>query len=125
VDGSARRRLWAILIASLVVGGCSVAGGTLGGREKCWPDAEARSASLWRGVLRIDARGARLATPEGDVIPLAEGALAFRIGSSGSGELVRGGDVVARSGDDVSLFGGAGSDGFLVVCAVEEHHQSG
>jgi hypothetical protein len=48
------------------------------------------------------------------------GALAIRLGESGSGELVRGDDVVARAGDDVTLFGGAGGDGALVVCALEE-----
>jgi hypothetical protein len=102
--------------------GCSLASGTLGGRDKCWPDDEPRAASLWRGTLRIDAFGGRLETPEGDVIPLIPGVLATRVGDSGVGELVRGSDVVARAGDDVTLFGGAGSDGALVVCAVEEAH---
>ena len=38
------------------------------------------------------------------------------------GELLRGADVVAQGGDDVSLFGGAGADGLLVLCALEEIH---
>ena len=100
--------------------GCALFGGTLGGREKCWSDQ--RMASLWRGILAIDAAGARLNTPEGDVLPLLPGALSTRIAADGTGELVRGNDVVATAGDDVSLFGGAGSDGALVVCAVEEKH---
>jgi hypothetical protein len=104
--------------------GCAVAGGTLGGREKCWPASEQRAASVWRGVLRIDAWGGRLETPEGDVIPLRTGALATRVAEGGVGELVRGGDVVARAGDDVTLFGGAGADGALVVCGVEENRGS-
>jgi hypothetical protein len=104
--------------------GCSLAGGTLGGRDKCWPQDPPRAASLWRGVLRIDASGGRLDTPEGDSIPLAAGALRPRVGAAGTGELVRGEDVVARAGDEVTLFGGAGADGALVVCAVESVHSS-
>ena len=80
------------------------------------------AASIWRGTLQIDASGARLQTPEGDVIPLLPGALTTRTGAGGIGELVRGDEVAARAGDDVTLFGGAGSDGALVVCGVEEIH---
>ena len=119
------------LIVSPLVGllllttvGCSLAGGTLGGREKCWPPDDRRAASVWRGTLQIDASGARLQTPEGDAIPLLPGTLTTRIGASGLGELVSGDQVAARAGDDVTLFGGAGSDGALVVCAVEEIHSA-
>jgi hypothetical protein len=77
---------------------------------------------VWRGILEIDASGGRLNTPEGDVIALIPGSLKTRIGPSGSGELVAGDSVVARDGDDVDLFGGMGSDGALVVCALEEKH---
>lgn len=108
--------------ALLVVAGCSLSSGTLGGREKCWAASEQRLPSLWRGTLRIDASGGQLDTPEGDVIPLLPGTLGTRVGETGVGELVRGGEVVARAGDDVTLFGGAGADGALVVCAVEEVH---
>jgi hypothetical protein len=116
---SSRRlaRSVALAAVAVVLAGCALAGGTLGGREKCWPEADQRAPSLWRGVLRIDASGPRLDTPEGEVIPLAPGAVAV-----GVGELVRGSNVVARAGDDVTLFGGAGADGVLVVCAVEEIH---
>jgi hypothetical protein len=112
----------AVGLALLIAAGCSLTSGTLGGREKCWPASDQRAASLWRGTLRIDVSGGRLETPEGDVIPLLPGTLATRVGDGGIGELVRGADVVARAGDDVTLFGGAGSDGALVVCAVEEIH---
>jgi hypothetical protein len=101
------------------VSGCALTGGTLGGREKCWPESDSRAPSLWRGILRIDATGGHLETLEGDVIPLLPGALAIRAGPGG--ELLRGDEVVARQGDDVTLFGGAGADGALVVCAVEEN----
>lgn len=97
---------------------------TLGGREKCWPESPPRAASLWRGILRIDASGGRLETAEGEVIPLLPGALQTRVGAVGIGELIRGADVVAKAGDDVTLFGGAGADGGLVVCAVETIHSS-
>jgi hypothetical protein len=96
--------------------------GTLGGRDKCWPESERRAASLWRGILRIDSRGGRLDTPEGEVIPLRAGALSILPAAGGGGELIRGSETVARDGDDVTLFGGAGADGALVVCAVEEYH---
>jgi hypothetical protein len=104
----------------LIVAGCSIGFDTLGGREKCWPESDRRAPSLWRGILRIDSMGVGLDTPEGDVIPLAPGALQF----SGA-NLVRGSDVVATVGDDVTLFGGAGADGVLVVCAVEENRGPG
>jgi len=112
----------ALVILTLAIAGCSITGGTLGGRARCWTDT--RAASLWRGILRIDASGALLDTPEGEVIPLIAGAVQTRIGDGGIGQLVRGNDVVATAGDDVTLFGGAGSDGALVMCAVEEVHAS-
>jgi hypothetical protein len=37
---------------------------------------------------------------------------------------VRDDEVMAKAGDDVTLFGGAGSDGALVVCAVDERHSA-
>ena len=81
-------------------------------------------ASLWRGILRIDPSSARLDTAEGDVIPLIPGDLQTRVVDAGAGELVRGSDVVARAGDDVTLFGGMGADGALVMCAVEAVHST-
>jgi hypothetical protein len=114
-----RPRHVALVIGALLLAGCAMTGGTLGGRETCWPDSDRRAPSIWRGVLRADGAGFGLATPEGEVIPLAPGDLAF-----GQGALVRGSEIVVRVGDDVTLFGGAGADGFLVVCAVEERHSS-
>jgi len=119
------RRLANALIAACIACaavGCSPSSGTLGGREKCWPDSAHRAASLWRGILEIDAAGGRLRTPEGEVIPLIAGTLRPQVGAGGVGQLVQGTTVVATAGDDVTLFGGAGSDGALMVCAVEEVH---
>ena len=53
---------------------------------------------------------------------LLPGTLTTRVGESGVGELVHGSDVVARAGDDVTLFGGIGGDGTMVVCGLEEIH---
>jgi hypothetical protein len=106
----------------LITTGCAVSGGTLGGREKCWPEQPPRAASVWRGILVVDDVNASLSTPEGEIIPLAPGALTWRIGQDGTGELLAGNQVAAKAGQDVTLFGGAGSDGYLVVCAVEEIH---
>ena len=66
------RGVMVIVLAATTIGtaGCALTGGTLGGREKCWPESDQRAPSLWRGILRIDANGDRLETPEGDVIPL-------------------------------------------------------
>ncbi len=113
-----------LAVVLVAIGGCSIAGGTLGGRETCWAESDPRMASLWWGILEIDAAGARLRTPEGDVVPLLPGGLMSRMGADATGELVAGDRVVARAGDDVTLFGGAGSDGVLVVCAVEERHSA-
>jgi hypothetical protein len=44
------------------------------------------------------------------------------MGEGGIGELVRGSDVLARGGDNVTLFGGIGGDGTMVVCSLEEIH---
>lgn len=59
---------------------------------------------------------------EGEAIPLKAGALATRISGTGTGELVRGNEVISRAGGDLTLFGGAGADGALVVCGDEEFH---
>jgi hypothetical protein len=117
-------RLVNLFVGLLVVvtAGCSIAGGTLGGRQKCWPASDKRMPSLFRGILEVDAAGGRLATPEGEVIPLKAGALRPMVGADGRGQLARGTEVVASAGSDVTLFGGAGSDGALVVCDVEEVH---
>jgi hypothetical protein len=112
-------RVLQLAALAIVVTSCAFTGGTLGGREKCWSTDDPRTASLWRGTLQIDAAGGRLEAPEGDLV-LLPGALSTRMGDSGIGELVRGSDVVARAGDNVTLFGGIGGDGTMVVCGLEE-----
>jgi hypothetical protein len=119
---SRRSAVLGLALAAVFVSGCSLTGGTLGGRSKCWPESDPRMASLFRGTLVIDESGGRLDTPEGDVIPLRAGTLRVSVAADGTGQLVRGTETVAKAGDDVTLFGGAGSDGTLVVCDVEEIH---
>lgn len=109
------------LVLSVASGSCSLGINTLGGREKCWPASDQRAASVWRGTLGVSGTTGSLATPEGDVIPLIGGALTFAMDTAGRGVLVRGNDIQARDGDDVTLFGGAGADGTLMVCGVEEN----
>lgn len=112
----------ALAIMAITSAACSPGSGLLGGRETCWPESEGRLASIWRGTLRIDATGSRLELLEGDVMPLWPGELATRVDGDGVGHLVHGEDAVATSGQDVTLFGGGGSDGSLVVCGVEQIH---
>jgi hypothetical protein len=119
----ARLAIAMLLSISVAMTSCALTGGTLGGREKCWPENDARTPSLWRGTLQIDAFGGRLTAPEGD-LALLPGTLATRLGENGVGELVRGSEVVARTGDNVTLFGGIGGDGTMVVCAVEATHST-
>jgi hypothetical protein len=114
-------RVFVTAALAIALTGCAFTGGTLGGREKCWPADDQRTPSLWRGTLQIDASGGRLTAPEGDLL-LLPGALSTRMGERGVGELVRGTDVVARAGDNVTLFGGIGGDGTMVVCGLEEVH---
>ena len=120
-----RLRTAGLLAATLVATtGCALAGGTLGGREKCWPEEPPRGASVWRGTLTVDESGGALLTTDGDVIALIPGTLSTTMATDGIGVLVDGDRVVAKAGADLSLFGGMGSDGALVVCDVEEIHSS-
>ena len=115
----------AAVFLAIVLAGCSLAGGggTLGGREKCWPADPPRAASIWRGILTMDENGFRLVTPEGETIWLVAGSLGLDWTAGSTGELVDGsGNVLARAGQDITLFGGAGADGALVVCGLEEIH---
>ena len=114
-------RLLLAAVIGIAAAGCSI--NTLGGREKCWSEHDPRMASLWRGTLQIDAFSARLLAPEGDLV-LLPGTLTTQMGEDGVGELASGSDVLARSGDAVTLWGGIGGDGTMVVCYVEETRAS-
>ena len=110
-----------MLAVALGAASCAITGGTLGGREKCWPEKEQRIPSLMKGILTFGVEGPYLATPEGDELPLllnrfdlADVRAAPALSDPG------GGGIVAAQGDTVTLFGGLGADGALYVCGVEE-----
>ncbi|HJP89139.1 MAG TPA: hypothetical protein VJ850_08910 [Candidatus Limnocylindrales bacterium] len=118
------RSILAAVALLSAVAGCSLTGGTLGGRDKCWPADPPRAASVWRGILTMDENGFRLVTPDGEPIWLLAGSVKFNwTQGAAPGQLVdASGKVLATAGQDIDLFGGAGSDGGLVVCAVEAVH---
>jgi hypothetical protein len=117
-------RLNALVLALAVALGaasCAITGGTLGGREKCWPEDDKRIPSLMKGVLTFGVEGPYLATPEGDELPLLLNR--FDLADVPSGPALSdpgGGGIVAAHGDTVTLFGGLGADGAMYVCGVEE-----
>ena len=111
----------ALVVAALSVAACSITGGTLGGRETCWPEEEQRIPSLMKGTLQVGGSNPTLATPEGEVLPLR--LPRFDLTTDGSTIALSdpgGGGVVAANGELVTLFGGLGGDGSMYVCGVEE-----
>jgi hypothetical protein len=116
-----RSRHAALVLAALMVSACSITGGTLGGRETCWPEEEQRIPSLMKGTLHVGDANPTLATPEGEVLPLR--LPRFDLTTEGSTIALSdpgGGGVVAANGELVTLFGGLGADGSMYVCGVEE-----
>ena len=119
-------RLASLFLAVAIVAGCALTRGTLGGRETCWPEEQARMASLMKGTLTFGVEGPYLATPEGEELPLLLPRFDLvqagpKTGLSDPG----GGGVVAIDGELVTLFGGIGADGAMFVCAVEERSSQG
>ena len=114
-------RIAALIAAAVTVAACSITGGTLGGRETCWPDEEQRVPSLMKGTLQVGGANPTLVAPEGEVLPLR--LPRFDLTTDGSTIALSdpaGGGVVAANGDTVTLFGGLGADGAMYVCGVEE-----
>jgi hypothetical protein len=110
-----------LLLAAATIGGCALTGGTLGGRETCWPEEQPRMASLMKGTLTLGVEGPYLATPEGEELPLL--LPRFDLAQAGPKTALTdpgGGGIVAIDGELVTLFGGIGADGAMFVCAVEE-----
>lgn len=110
-----------ILYLTLLISACSLQGGTLGGREKCWGQSDPRTATLMKGWIRLDSPGMSLETPEGDIFPLSLSGLTVDY-SDETPFLVDADSIVARDDELVTLFGGVGADGSMVVCVVEERH---
>ena len=118
-----RRIVSLSLVIAFVAGGCALTGGTLGGRQECWSEAEPRIASLMRGRLELDPVRSTLATPEGERLPLRFAGLTVRSDTTGTVVAVDGnGSTVAADGEDVTVFGGLDSDGSMLACAIEERH---
>jgi hypothetical protein len=113
------RRL-ALVLAAATVAACGLTGGTLGGREKCWPEQPPRLAASMLGTLHLDGINAVLDTNDGGPLPLLLKGFTQRM-ENGTPALVDGnGSVVALDGEVVTMFGGIGSDERMVLCAVEE-----
>jgi hypothetical protein len=122
-----RRGIQDLALSALAViallAGCSFAAPSLnllGGREKCWSEAEPRLATMMLGKLELGAYPWSLDTPEGEVF-----AIDFagpRLDPTGTQLLDASGHEIAREGETVSVFGGLGADGVIMVCGIEERH---
>jgi hypothetical protein len=113
-------RIVSLFLAAATVAGCALAGGTLGGREKCWPEQPPRLAASMLGTLHLDGANAVLDTNDGGPLSLMLNDVSQRT-DNGKPALVDGtGSVVALDGEVVTMFGGIGSDERMVLCAVEE-----
>jgi hypothetical protein len=114
-------RVAPLFLVVVTVAGCALAGGTLGGRERCWPRDEPLVASVLHGTLRFGVEGPFLETPDGEVISLHINRFDVRTGRGRTALIdAGGGREVATDGDRVSLFGGLSGDGWMYVCGVEE-----
>ncbi len=74
-----------------------------------------------RGTLHLDVTHSTLVTPEGETLAVDFPFLVVNVAPEGALK-DSSGQVVANDGELVTLFGGLGSDGSMVVCAVEERH---
>jgi len=101
-----------------------MAGGTLGGREKCWGNDDTRLASLMKGTLELAVVGrSNLATPEGEDFAITF-ATPLYVTSDATGLMLAGtgGTTEATDRELVTVFGGLGADGSILVCDIEERH---
>ena len=114
-----RHVLIAAAAFALLLSGC---GGVnlLGGRQPCWSEADRRAATLMRGELQLElmSNSGTLATPEGTDFPVQ---FPFMTVSTVADSVVLTyeGRTVATSGETVTVFGGLGPDGILLVCSIE------
>jgi len=114
------RRLASLVLAAATVAGCALTGGTLGGREKCWPEQPPRLAASMLGTLHLDGINAVLDTNDGGPLPLLLKGFTQRMDNGTPALVDANGSVVALDGEVVTMFGGIGSDERMVLCAVEE-----
>jgi hypothetical protein len=116
------------LLGAVLLGAtaCSIAEpNLLGGREKCWSEGDPRNAALLEGRLdlAISSNSGTLITPDGTDFETEFPFMSVRE-SDDTVVLVHDGQIVAQSGETVTLFGGYGPDGVLLVCAIEERAAS-
>ena len=93
----------------------------LGGREKCWSDADPHAATLMKGWVELDTDPPVMHTAEGESFPLVFPFITLRSTDHGP-ELADHGVTVAQNGELITVFGGLDSSGSIAVCAVEDHH---
>ena len=120
----------AFLLAGVMtlMSGCSIASGDdalLGGREKCWPESESRLATLMMGTLELEPARPELATPEGEVFPLDFAGVNLGTENGGFVLVDRERRTVAPDGELVTVWGGLGTTGSILVCGIEERHGGG
>jgi hypothetical protein len=111
-----------LLALNMALSACSLATGTMGGREKCWGHGETRLSSLMKGYVRLDPSRSLLDTPEGETLPLYFSGLSVHQDGGATTLVDRGGAVVANDDELVTVFGGLGADGSMIVCAVDVRH---
>lgn len=75
-----------------------------------------------KGYLRLDPQRSTLDTPEGETLQLSFSGLTVRSDGTMTTLDDSGGALAAIDGELVTVFGGLGSDGSMLVCAVEERH---
>ena len=115
-----RVRLIAVATLAVVLSGC---GGLhlFGGHQQCWSEADHRMATLMRGRLdlALGSGGGTLATPDGTDFEVEFPFMT--VGTVGDTVVLTDeGKTVALNGETVTVFGGLGSDGTLLVCSLEE-----
>ena len=115
-----RHLLIGLASLSLLITGC---GGVnlLGGRTPCWSEADKRLATVMYGRLDLDLQsgGGTLATPDGTDFKVT---FPFMTVTSVGPTVVLTdeGKTVALTGETLTVFGGLGSDGILMVCSIDE-----
>jgi hypothetical protein len=113
----------AVLAVAAIVSACSFAApeiNLIGGRDKCWSKAEPRMATLMRGRLDLGPYPWALDTPEGEVFDIDFSGP--RLDDTKTKLLDASGREIGREGELVTVFGGLGADGVIMVCGIEERH---
>jgi hypothetical protein len=92
----------------------------LGGREKCWDDSQPRMAASFTGRFELGAYPWTLEIPDDEDFQVDFAGLTLNDTATAVEDMS--GRTVANEGELVTVFGGYGSDGVFLVCAIEERH---